>query len=834
MDWLWLEGDLLMASNLLSDDEFANAGASPAKTSAPAAPNLLSDDEFANAGAPQAPKPPVKTASDIGQSIAAKGTLGATADVPGLPGTLGQLYDAASQGLVKYGVLKPAEYLGLLPEGKTAEDVMSSVNEFNKKFQSPEEQAGDINTIAGLPFPTIQGQTKVVQDIAPFTKYEPQTPAGRYAGTAAEFATGAALTGGIDAIPSAIVSGVASEGASDAAKAVGFDADRTARIFGAVVGGTLASKLSNIVKYLAMPNSTVESELAQAMAKDFASGASNMTPDQIKEAIKAGSVPSIYDMAGPNTKAILKKYGYMNDAAIEQTGKLNKFLSDRANAAKQNVMDTVDGVYGKKLDAGLQQQAMELAAKNETDNVFKIAKADPNAQAISLNNFSDLADRPIFQSAMKGASENAANMPSFDIRPPQIIKGRPAIPEVAAVPEVPAQPSTYVQTPNGIKEVPGAPAVPAKPAIPGIPAIPDKEIPANLNYWQQVKTELDKEIQKTLRGTSTNNFDLAALQDAKSKLVERLKSLVPSYETALDTSSALYKSSNAVEAGYNALKNMDSFDNATVIKAASKMTPQQAQMFSEGAGSYVKDLIAEKGPDGFLKTLDDPNVLQRTKSALGEEKFNVIYGKAKSESLLSKTQALSQSAIKPTTTVGNLITGGAGAAIAETGKAILSGNIPSNPIDVAVSLGGAVATLGAKGIYSAAESHIADKFVKLASSTDPKDLEKFGDLIQNNSVAKSFWEKTAYGAQQQFLRVQQAQRDAAENNQNNSTKKPFQIAPMARASGGRVKKSHEFLVNRLMKLAEYAKKDENTHTKSLLGANDEAVVRALAIAQKHI
>jgi hypothetical protein len=56
-----------------------------------------------------------------------------------------------------------------------------------------------------------------------------------------------------------------------------------------------------------------------------------------------------------------------------------------------------------------------------------------------------------------------------------------------------------------------------------------------------------------------------------------------------------------------------------------------------------------------------------------------------------------------------------------------------------------------------------------------------------------------------------------------------------RASGGPVsKRTHEQLVSRLMDLAEKAKKDVKKDTKPLLNAPDEAVVKALAVAQRAI
>lgn len=55
-----------------------------------------------------------------------------------------------------------------------------------------------------------------------------------------------------------------------------------------------------------------------------------------------------------------------------------------------------------------------------------------------------------------------------------------------------------------------------------------------------------------------------------------------------------------------------------------------------------------------------------------------------------------------------------------------------------------------------------------------------------------------------------------------------------RASGGKLGASHDQLVNRLMKLAETAKKAENSKTEAILNVPDEAVVKALDVAQQAI
>lgn len=53
------------------------------------------------------------------------------------------------------------------------------------------------------------------------------------------------------------------------------------------------------------------------------------------------------------------------------------------------------------------------------------------------------------------------------------------------------------------------------------------------------------------------------------------------------------------------------------------------------------------------------------------------------------------------------------------------------------------------------------------------------------------------------------------------------------AKGGSVKRpSHEYLVNRLMRMVEKAKAEEKARTKPMLGVPDEIVANALAAAQR--
>ena len=141
---------------------------------------------------PSARKPtPPGFGEDIGKGFvsgAAKGAVG----IPGMPGSLAQLYDIAGE----YGTRKlaeGAEALGMLPPGKTAAGFMEAGKKLGQEFYKPSERelAGEVTTIGGLPVPTAHGMQQAAIR-AGMPEYHPQTLPGRVAEATGEL-TGLSL-----------------------------------------------------------------------------------------------------------------------------------------------------------------------------------------------------------------------------------------------------------------------------------------------------------------------------------------------------------------------------------------------------------------------------------------------------------------------------------------------------------------------------------------------------------------------------------------------------------------------------------------------------------------
>ena len=108
--------------------------------------------------------------------------------IPTPVGNLGEAYDVLSEAPTRLTV-KALGAMGLLPGGKSSKEFLSQAEELGKKFKSPAEQAGKVNTIAGLPFPTTEAVAGPILEKT--GRYIPQDFWGQVGMTGATTAFGA-------------------------------------------------------------------------------------------------------------------------------------------------------------------------------------------------------------------------------------------------------------------------------------------------------------------------------------------------------------------------------------------------------------------------------------------------------------------------------------------------------------------------------------------------------------------------------------------------------------------------------------------------------------------
>jgi hypothetical protein len=720
---------------------------------------------------------------DVGQSALTGLAKGASGVIGGGLGSIGStVSDVLNLGK------GAGAYLGekmdiISPEERTrmaAEPVISG--------QTPEQREGFIDPITGLA--TYKGVQKIFKPAmqaigADFLTHEPKSPQGKIAETAAEFAVQGA-PGALRTLPGRlVVGGTSGAGSELAAQSSQGDEETYNRVVGALagagvgaVGSGVAGSIVRAAKALAMPEAVGAKGLAEAYAADLRRGAAAMTPEQVAAAQARGVDISFADMGGPEVKKLLGRAAESSAANQELAAARNEFVNERKRQSGARLSGDITGQFGGNLDAPALQQLQEQSGKLIRDQVYGVARAAPEAQAINQTSFSGLLDRPTFQEAMKRAEKTAVDAPNFGIKPPQTITGTPGTEQV------------FQQTPRGIVEVPA------------VPAIPDRIVPGNLSYWDQVQRELRSMSEiEARRGDNTAKATIDAMRDDLLKKLDK----VPGYKDARGTAFETFQAASAPEAGAKFFSNMNAFKRSEIKQAFDKMNPEQKELFAAGFASKLNEVAAGGNVSGLAKKFTtDNNFKERALAVLGPERYAKIQGSVMSEDILSKVKELAFIQ-KSSSLVPGLSAGATGA----VGLDALVNGIQLMGPDMAIKAAiGAVVGAAGQTVLSATERRIASTILPLAVSTDPKDTARLGMLAMRSPAVGDILNKFSTAIS------------------NTITAASGSSAPReARATGGAVN---------LMALSKAAKKHVTRSTEDLLNESDDTVARALEVANKHI
>lgn len=234
--------------------------------------------------------------------------------------------------------------------------------------RSPEQQkAADVyrseHPVSGV-LPTSSGMNAAIENVVPgATSYEPQTTAGRFAKSAAEFVPGALTLGGARTLPQAasaavrygLVPGLASEGAVEATHAEGTVAEPFIRTVAAIGSGGLSSRLGAAPK-TPLPSTEEIKALSQDLYKqaekaglllDNASWAP--TIDDIGQVVmRAGAHPEITPQAVAALKELKKVQGI--SPSLQEVDQVRQIIGNVARGNDPNER-RLAGMMLDKLDS---------------------------------------------------------------------------------------------------------------------------------------------------------------------------------------------------------------------------------------------------------------------------------------------------------------------------------------------------------------------------------------------------------------------------------------------------------------------------------------------------
>jgi hypothetical protein len=489
--------------------------------------------------------------------------------------------------------------------------------------------------------------------------------------------------------------------------------------------------------------------------------------------------------------------GVLSDPLAESTASAKRMalsdnIKDVAAEFPARMRGFVQNVTGVDAKGPAFQARLEELGKAERQRVYDAARATPAAQAIDDAPFAALRDRPIFQEAEAAAKKNAANLPDWDLRAPETVKGTPH------------QEARWEQTDRGFREKPE------------VQAVPDKVLPGNLQHYDETKKQLDSIIEQASR--TGDQPRLSAAMDAKKEMLDILDPLIPEYKAARGIASDTFKAADAPQAGARFLTTHDLYGKQEFIDAFKSYTPGQQQAFEVGLLHQLEEDIV-KNPDLIAKKfIKNPDLMEKLSLVFGPERAQAVRGKALSENLLqqaNKIRADLKKAEQSASVNNSAIKKGVATGAGGLGLAALNENLPmianfltthgvSQTAQILSGVGGAAVMGGVYGMNKV-EQRIANQMVALAKKNDVASFTKIANMMDDYPGV--------------YNKVLGPLMVISEEAEKRAGERP------ARASGGAVN---------LMALSKAAKKQVTQSTEALLNESDDTVARALEVANKHI
>lgn len=310
----------------------------------------------------------------------------------------------------------------------------------------------------------------------------------------------------------------------------------------------------NTVRGWMNPEGEAARRLASALKSDndmiMAGTAKGMTPQQWVAAKQAGEPVTLADLGAARTQALLRSAA---NTSPEGRAMLEKVIQDRFLSQGERVADTVRNV----LPAG------QANARKSADQL--VAEYD-QARVPAYRAAYQAGDKPIMSPAMERMMSSDTFVGAMK-RAISSGKDRDVAEGLGGFnPMVNVTPDGRIVFNQGAK---------------GVPTYP------NLQYWDQVKRELDDVASSAFRSGENGKGDIASKM--ATVLRGELDRQVPSYANARGFAADYYGEKNALEAGRKlAGKKMDPEEVAQTLR---KMKPDERALFQEGYASDLADRV---------------------------------------------------------------------------------------------------------------------------------------------------------------------------------------------------------------------------------------------------
>jgi len=723
------------------------------------------------------------TAKDVGASIATRLPVGAVAGTIGTPGTLEQIGQGipsfvaqkATDFLVKQGFITPAEQekrMAALNQPSVFDYAAAAKQALLDKYipsvGSTLREGQEAGYISRSGLPTYEGVSAAMKKVAPFLGYESKTTPGEYAGEAAESA-GQFMVGPVKGV-------------------VGRTFLGTSAGLGAKAGERFAEE-QNIDPTTGKIIGTVSGLSAGALGL----GGARYLPGR--------TMPAKEDLA-----KTLDAYGVESTTSARRLAegpdlqKIRDLTSERTREYLGKLTPE-----GTPITASRYQERIASETADETSRLYRLSMDHPQAQSISPRQFADLEKYPAFSTAIEQAKKDAVTNPDFNIIVP-----RPAGSQV-------------VKGPNGqpLLDASGNPVITQTPEVSG-----------NLAFYNQVYKNLGRIIRAEKRADAPDDALLTSATKVKESLGRRLDETVPTYKEARNAHIEAIGATNAVEAGYDFLRNMPELKQGQIVKSIERMSPQQREGFAYGIMQNIQDEISKGNIGAVAKQMTmKPIYRERLELALGPEQFAQVRGKVLGENLINQAAGIQESMAKSGARRVSDVAGAGfvgsmalvGTEAIQAANQILMSTMGMAPGVAAKAAAGATAGVVSKAMYNKAERAVAQKMVPLITEGTPESFAKLSKMMDESRAAKIVYDKLYYVTG--LLSRQASEESGGEEQRADGGR-------IGRATGGRVGVDVE--ADALVRAADRAKKSFNKTTEPLLNAPDNHIAKALEVANRAI
>jgi hypothetical protein len=369
--------------------------------------------------------------------------------------------------------------------------------------------------------------------------------------------------------------------------------------------------------------------------------------------------------------------------------------------------------------------------------------------------------------------------------------------------------------------------------------------PPNLEFWDAMKRSLnDKYISLSNRSNPLYSGEIASqVASANKSMTNALTNRFQPYKEALDFGKRYFGEQDAYDAGLNFFKQASGATRtdpvmwSQYLKSANTYSPQEIKNFQMGLLQFAKSdpafvarAYADKKGAGAL-TRDN---MSKVKNIIPPSLAQSIADASQMHNI-SALESTLRANVGPSAPGSNLgawgVLGGIGSAAAEHFSPGVLAAIAKDPYAIASAVAAGTAYAAKKGYNAFADSmerRRADAVLELINTGDPQILAQIRRSMATNKTVRDGINAIELGlsnAVSSNTKAQETVERAA----------GYPTAPVARKAGGRVAKvSAEQRAEKLIRMADLAKKHVNKTTEQILSAPDETVARALKIAQAHI